>query len=84
MGRVGDLRQWIRQVEELGELRHINGIDWDQEIACVSDRRRGEPCVRPGPLGEHEAGPYNWEHYTWVDPNPTNRSYAYQWPRPGR
>jgi 4-hydroxy-3-polyprenylbenzoate decarboxylase len=32
-----DLRDWIEQVEAMGELRHISGADWQHEVSAVAD-----------------------------------------------
>ena len=32
-----DLRQWIEQVDKLGELTAIDGADWDTEIGAVTE-----------------------------------------------
>ena len=40
-----DLRQWISQVEEMGELKRIEDARWDLEIGCLTD----ENSVRNGP-----------------------------------
>lgn len=39
-----DLRSWINDVESLGELKRINGADWDIEIGAVTElgHHRGE------------------------------------------
>src|SRR5467141_4204577 len=39
-----DLRSWINEVEKLGELKRINGADWDVEIGAVTElgHHRGE------------------------------------------
>ena len=39
-----DLRSWIAEVEELGELKRIDGADWDVEIGAVTElgHHRGE------------------------------------------
>ena len=39
-----DLRGWIRDAEALGELKHIDGADWDVEIGAVTElgHHRGE------------------------------------------
>ena len=39
-----DLRGWIHQAEELGELKKIDGADWDVEIGAVTElgHHRGE------------------------------------------
>lgn len=31
-----DLREWIRKVGEIGELKVIEGADWDLEIGALS------------------------------------------------
>ena len=44
-----DLREWLEQVENLGELRRVEGADWDPEIGAVADMARKEsktaPCI---------------------------------------
>lgn len=44
-----DLREWLEQVERLGELRRIDGADWDLEIGAIADMARKEsktpPCI---------------------------------------
>ena len=39
-----DLRSWITAVEKLGELKVINGADWDVEIGAITElgHHRGE------------------------------------------
>ena len=39
-----DLRSWMSEVQELGELTHINGADWDVEIGAITElgHHRGE------------------------------------------
>lgn len=32
-----DLRDWIRQVDAMGELRHVEGADWKHEIGAIAD-----------------------------------------------
>ncbi|MBI2849030.1 MAG: UbiD family decarboxylase [Chloroflexi bacterium] len=32
-----DLREWLQRVEEMGELRQIEGADWDIELATITD-----------------------------------------------
>lgn len=32
-----DLREWLQQVEQMGELRVVKGADWDLEIGAVTD-----------------------------------------------
>lgn len=40
-----DLRRWLLQVEELGELKRIDGAHWNLEIGCLTD----ENSSRNGP-----------------------------------
>lgn len=35
--RPSDLRTWIARVEALGELQHVTGAHWDQEIGAISE-----------------------------------------------
>ena len=37
MSSYNDLRDWLRQVETMGELRFVKGADWDLEIGAVTD-----------------------------------------------
>jgi len=39
-----DLRGWIRKVEEIGELRRVDGADWDLEMGAITEvYARNEP-----------------------------------------
>jgi len=44
-----DLREWMRQVESFGELRNIEGADWNLEIGAITEMARKEaktaPCI---------------------------------------
>ncbi|MBI4318947.1 MAG: UbiD family decarboxylase [Chloroflexi bacterium] len=43
-----DLRDWIRQVDELGELRTVDGATWQEDIGMATDlltRKEGTPAV---------------------------------------
>lgn len=31
-----DLREWLEEVDKIGELRRLNGADWDVEIGAIS------------------------------------------------
>src|ERR687885_471907 len=39
-----DLRSWMAEIEQLGELKRINGADWDVEIGAITElgHHRGE------------------------------------------
>lgn len=42
--RYKDLRDWVRQVEELGELRRVDGVDWNLEMGAITEIfARNEP-----------------------------------------
>jgi len=32
-----DLRQWIAEADKLGEMRYLEGLDWEREIGMVSE-----------------------------------------------
>src|SRR5712692_5198284 len=34
---MADLREWLRDVERLGELEKIDGVDWDLELAALAE-----------------------------------------------
>jgi 4-hydroxy-3-polyprenylbenzoate decarboxylase len=42
-----DLREWLGQVERLGELRHVEGADCELEIGAVADMARKECTIPP-------------------------------------
>ncbi len=35
-----DLRSWLSKVEAMGEVEHIDGADWDEEIGALTDLNR--------------------------------------------
>ena len=37
MRQADGLRSWLKQADELGEVRTIEGADWDLEIGGVAD-----------------------------------------------
>jgi UbiD family decarboxylase len=40
---VEDLRDWLAKIESRGELKRLEGVDWDLEIGCIMDSKvRGE------------------------------------------
>lgn len=46
--RYGDLREWMREAESLGELRTVLGASWQEEIGLATDavlRADGGPAV---------------------------------------
>ncbi|HEV2430860.1 MAG TPA: UbiD family decarboxylase [Burkholderiales bacterium] len=36
-GNPLDLRLWLAEVEKLGELRHVDGADWNLELGAISE-----------------------------------------------
>ena len=45
---MADLRDWLLEVDKAGQLRTIDGADWDQEIGCVTylnTRRKNCPAL---------------------------------------
>jgi UbiD family decarboxylase len=36
-GNPLDLRPWLAEVEKLGELRHVQGADWNLELGAISE-----------------------------------------------
>lgn len=42
--RYRDLRDWIREVEDLGELKRVDGVDWKLEMGAITEIfARNEP-----------------------------------------
>jgi 4-hydroxy-3-polyprenylbenzoate decarboxylase len=59
MKQEDGLRSWLKQVEELGELRTIEGADWDLEIGGVADvvtERGSSPAVLFDSIKGYPAG----------------------------
>lgn len=42
-----DLRQWLDQVNDFGELKTVEGADWDLEIGAITEMARKESRVAP-------------------------------------
>lgn len=45
---IKDLRGWLEQVEEIGELRRVEGANWQEEIGALTDiyaERVGRPAL---------------------------------------
>ena len=55
-----DLREWLRDVERLGELEKIDGVDWDLELAALAELANekfgAEAKARPALLFDRIAG----------------------------
>ena len=45
--RRADVRSWLRRMEELGELQHVSGANWELEIGTISEinYRRNPPAA---------------------------------------
>ena len=42
-----DLREWITQVNDLGEIKTVEGADWDLEIGAIIEMARKESQIAP-------------------------------------
>ena len=54
-----DLRQWIEQVDKMGELKRVNGAHWNHEIGAITElvhRKENGPAVLFDEIPEHEKG----------------------------
>ncbi len=51
-----DLREWITAVDEMGELRRIEGADWNLEIGALSELARRESKRKPALLFDQIPG----------------------------
>lgn len=51
-----DLRDWIRVMEDLGEIKRIDGADWDLEIGAISEMVRRSSRKKPALLFDHIQG----------------------------
>ena len=40
------LRDWIDQVDKLGELLHVNGAHWDREMGAITQMRRRSSSMK--------------------------------------
>ncbi len=38
-----DIREGIKLIEEDGELKRINGVDWNLEMGAITHRKAKEP-----------------------------------------
>jgi UbiD family decarboxylase len=48
--RIGydDLRQWLEHAERLGEVKHVSGVNWEEDIGLAAEailRAENGPCV---------------------------------------
>ena len=42
-----DLRQWLDEARRLGEVKDVSGLNWQQDIGMVAERRRCTTTTRP-------------------------------------
>ncbi|MEE8583984.1 MAG: hypothetical protein V3T83_03945, partial [Acidobacteriota bacterium] len=45
-----DLRKWLDEVEALGELKHLDGVDWNVELGTVTEMCMQRPDASPALL----------------------------------
>jgi len=48
MEKIRDLRDWLSKVDEIGELRRVEGADWDLEIGVITElntRKGNSPAL---------------------------------------
>ena len=54
-----DVRQWLELVESMGELKRIDGADWDLEIGALTEvagRGRGASAILFDHIKDYPAG----------------------------
>ena len=54
-----DLRQWIQEVDKIGELKHAEGVDWKSELGTITDvalHRFKSPAILFQKIKEYEEG----------------------------
>ena len=54
-----DLREWLARVDSFGELRIVEGADWNQEIGAVAEvaaRSETPPAVLFDKIKDYPAG----------------------------
>src|ERR1700756_894378 len=54
-----DLRGWINKVEEFGELRRLEGVDWNLEMGAITEvyaRNEPYPAILFGKIKDYPAG----------------------------
>ncbi len=51
-----DLRDWLRKVEEMEELKRLDGIDWDEEIGLIRFLARTKKTDAPAVLFDNIKG----------------------------
>ncbi len=45
-----DLREWLKLVDEMGELKVVNGADWQEEIGIIRFMATKRNCDSPAVL----------------------------------
>src|SRR5215475_13753462 len=54
-----DLRDWIQRVDELGELRRVEGADWNLEMGAITEvyaRNEPYPAILFDKIKDYQAG----------------------------
>jgi UbiD family decarboxylase len=57
--QYNDLREWIAQVDKLGELRQVKNATWQQDIGLINEvvaHKRGSPAVLADDIPGHPSG----------------------------
>jgi UbiD family decarboxylase len=49
-GSYRDLREWLQRVDQMGELKVVNGANWNMEIAAITELARMESADKPALL----------------------------------
>lgn len=72
-----DLREWMADVEAMGELRRIDGVDWNLDLGGITDvvcHRPNSPAVLFDRVGDYPAG-----HRVLVNQLGSRKRLAYTW-----
>ncbi len=54
-----DLREWIQKIDEMGELRYAEGVDWNLELGAICDvalHKFGSPAILFRKIKGYEKG----------------------------
>ena len=54
-----DVREWIQKVDEMGELKVVENVDWNSEIGSLSALSENKSEKGPGPRYPGPARPSN-------------------------
>jgi len=73
-GNPLDLRPWLAQVSELGELREVRGADWDLELGAISELNVKKPLPPALLFDEIKGYPKGWRVLTCSTSSPARLS----------